>query len=178
MKWWASHLTHLGRLIHICTSKPIIIGSDNGLLPGWRQAIIETSAGISLIGPLGTNSIEIWINIHTFSFRKMHLKMASAKWQPFCLGFNMLINVKNGNYTIWSPMVLSVYKDTCDGVYFYIYYILAVQDNGIVVFSRFISRHDICWFCEVVTIGSGGVLTHCGPVMPHGIIELGQHWFR
>ena len=33
-------LTHLGRVTHICVSKLIIIGSDNGLSPGRRQAII------------------------------------------------------------------------------------------------------------------------------------------
>ena len=32
-----------------------IIGSDNGLSPDWHQAISQTSAGILLIGPLGTN---------------------------------------------------------------------------------------------------------------------------
>ena len=31
------------------------IGSDNGLLPGRRLAIIRTNAGILLIRPLGTN---------------------------------------------------------------------------------------------------------------------------
>ena len=25
------------------------------------------------------------IKIHAFSFKKMHLKMSSAKWRPFCL---------------------------------------------------------------------------------------------
>ena len=33
-------LTHWGRVTHICISKPTTIGLDNGLLPGWRQAII------------------------------------------------------------------------------------------------------------------------------------------
>ena len=33
-------LTHWGRATHICASKIIIIGSDNGLLPGRHQAII------------------------------------------------------------------------------------------------------------------------------------------
>ena len=41
-----------------------ITGSDNGLLPGWHQAIIWTNAGILLIGPLGTNFSEILIEIH------------------------------------------------------------------------------------------------------------------
>ena len=56
-------LTHWGWATHICVGKLTIIGSDNGLLPGWRQAIIWTSAGILLIGPLGTNFSEILIGI-------------------------------------------------------------------------------------------------------------------
>ena len=43
-----------------------------------------------LIGPLGTNFSEILIGIQTFSFKKTHLKMSSAKWRPFCLGLNVL----------------------------------------------------------------------------------------
>ena len=83
-------LTHWGRVTHICVSELTIIGPDNGLSPGRRQAIIWTNAGILLIGPLGTNFNEILIEIHTFSFKKMHLKMSSAKWRPFCLGLNVL----------------------------------------------------------------------------------------
>ena len=44
-------LTHWGRVTHICVSEIIIIGSDNGLSPGRRQAIIWTNARILLIGP-------------------------------------------------------------------------------------------------------------------------------
>ena len=66
-----------------------IIGSDNGLSPGRCQAIIWTNPGILLIGPLGTNFSEILIEIQTFSFKKMHLKM-SAKWRPFCLRLKVL----------------------------------------------------------------------------------------
>ena len=55
-------LTHWGRVTHICVNKLTIIGSDNGLSPGRRQAIIWTNAGILLIGPLGTNN-EILIEI-------------------------------------------------------------------------------------------------------------------
>ena len=63
-------LTHWGRVTHICVSKRTIIGSDNGLSPGRRQAIIWTNAGILLIGPLGTNVNETSIEIHTFHSRK------------------------------------------------------------------------------------------------------------
>ena len=34
------------RVTQLCVSKLTIIGSDNGLSPGRRQAIIWTSAGI------------------------------------------------------------------------------------------------------------------------------------
>ena len=63
-------LTQWGRLTHICVGKLTIIGSDNGLSPGRRQAIIWTSAGILFIGPLGTNFSEISIEILTFSFQE------------------------------------------------------------------------------------------------------------
>ena len=92
-------LTHWGRVTHICVNKPTIIGSDNGLSPGWCQAIIWTNAGILLIGPLGTNFSEILIEIQTFSFKKMQLKMSSGKSQTFFLGLNELIHVSK-----WGPM--------------------------------------------------------------------------
>ena len=83
-KTW-NMLTHWGKLI--------IIGSDNGLSPGRRQAIIWTNAGILLIGALGTNFSEISIEIDIFSFKKTHLKMSSGIWWPSCLGLNVLINL-------------------------------------------------------------------------------------
>ena len=82
-------LTHWGRVTHLCASKLTSIASDNGLSPRRRQAIIWTNAGILLIGPLGTNFNEILSEIHTFSFKKMRLKMSSGKWRPFCLGLNV-----------------------------------------------------------------------------------------
>ena len=76
--------------MHICISKLLSINSDNGLSPGRRQAILRTNAEILLIGPLGTKFSEILIAIHTFPLKRKHLKMSSAKWQPFCLGLNVL----------------------------------------------------------------------------------------
>ena len=76
-------------MTHICVGKLTIIGSDDGLSPGRRQAIIWTNAGILLIGHLGTNFSEILIEIHTFSFKKIDFNM-SAKWRPFCPGLNVL----------------------------------------------------------------------------------------
>ena len=71
-------------------SKLAIIGSDNGLSPGRCQAITWTNAGILLMRTLRTNFNEILIKIHIVSFKKMHLKMSSAKWLPSCLSLNVL----------------------------------------------------------------------------------------
>ena len=86
----ANELSRWDQVMHICVSKLSILGSDNGLSPGRRQAIIRTNAGILLIGTLGTNFSEILGEIHTFSFKKMHLKMSSGRWWPFCLSLNVL----------------------------------------------------------------------------------------
>ena len=56
-------LTHWGRVTHICVSKLIIIGSENGLSPDRRQAIIWTNAGLLSIRPLRTNFSENSIKI-------------------------------------------------------------------------------------------------------------------
>ena len=85
-------LNHWAWEMPICISNLIIIGSDNGLSPGWCQAIIWTNAGILLFEPLGTNFREILIKVHMFSFKKIYLKMSSGKWRPFCLSLNMLMN--------------------------------------------------------------------------------------
>ena len=109
IQWWSSSLmsicinhpalTHWGRVTHICVSRLAITGSDNGLSPGRRQAIIWANAGILLIGPLRTNSSENLIEILTFSFTKMLLKVSSAKWWPFCRGLNVLMSQH-----CWSPI--------------------------------------------------------------------------
>ena len=91
--WIVAFLTHWGRATHIYVSKLTIIASDNGLSPGRRQAIIWNNDGILWIGLLGTKFSEISIEILTFSFKKMRLKVSSAKWRPFCLGLNVLKKV-------------------------------------------------------------------------------------
>ena len=74
-------------MLHIYASVNwVSFGSDNGLSPIWRQAIIWTNAGILLIRTLGANFSEIFIGNQAFSFKKIHLKMLSVKWRPFCPG--------------------------------------------------------------------------------------------
>ena len=86
-------LTHWGRalVMHIiCVGNLINIGSDNGLSPYRRQAIIRTNTGMLLIGLLGTNFSEILIEIQIFSLKKIRLKMSFVKCYPFRLGLNVL----------------------------------------------------------------------------------------
>ena len=89
--WMGANLTHWGRVTHVYASKLPIIGSDIGLSPGRRQAIIWTNAGILLIWPLWTNFNKTLIEIGIFSFKKMRLKESSTKWRSCCLGLNVFI---------------------------------------------------------------------------------------
>ena len=123
-RWW--------RVTHICARRPTIIGSDNGLAPTRRQAIIWTNAGIMLIGSFGTKSSEILIEIRTFSFRKMNFKMSSANWrwhpQLFyvlmavycCLQQHFFIEWKYLHHQgLWSDIVLRSLH-TADSAFIYI----------------------------------------------------------
>ena len=82
-------LTHWGRVTHICVGKLTIIGSDNGLSPGRRQAIIWTNPWILLIRTPGTNFSEILSEIHIFNSRKSiwkcRLEKAAILSRPQCV---------------------------------------------------------------------------------------------
>ena len=93
-------LTHWGWVTHICVSDLINIGSDNGLSPGWRRAIIRTNAGILLIRPLryvhtcaggrGRRRAENWLqhkSLHVFTHaRSRSGGGAGAKSAPLEMG--------------------------------------------------------------------------------------------
>ena len=61
-------LTRWGRMTHISVSKLAIIGSDNGMSPGRRQAIISTNDGILLTWRLGTQFSETLNEFHFIYF--------------------------------------------------------------------------------------------------------------
>ena len=63
-------LNHWGRMTHIWVSELTIIGSNDGLSAGRRQAIILINAKILSIVLSGTNFNEILIEIRRFSFTK------------------------------------------------------------------------------------------------------------
>ena len=63
-------LTRWGRMTHICVSELTIIGSYNGLSPGWRQAIIWNNAGLLWIEPLEKASVKFQSEFKHFHSRK------------------------------------------------------------------------------------------------------------
>ena len=99
----------------------VSIGSDNGLSPGRRQAIILTNADILSIRPQGTYFNEIVFEIQIISFKKIHFNTSSAKWQPFCPGgheFNLLMahqHRKAGMAKAWPVSGLSTLLALCVG---------------------------------------------------------------
>ena len=91
---WAhglSHmLTHWGRVTHKCVGNLTIIGPDNGLSPGRRQAIIRTNAGILLMEPLRTNfrwnfNRNSYIFNNENAFESVVWKMAAILSRPQCV---------------------------------------------------------------------------------------------
>ena len=88
-----NEFTYWGPMTHISVGNLTIIGSDYYLLPGRCQAIIWNNDGVLWAGHSETNFSEISIENHTFSLKKMHLKISSAKWRPFFHGLNVLKNL-------------------------------------------------------------------------------------
>ena len=82
-------------MTHICVGNLSIIGSDNDLSPGRRQAITWTNAGLFLIGPLGTNfnwNSDIFIQEN--AFENVVCEMASI-----CLRLNETIQETSYEWT-------------------------------------------------------------------------------
>ena len=66
----------------------VMIVSNNGLSHIRHKPLSDwTNVGLLLIGLLGTNISESWMKIFQISYKKINLKMSSAKC--FCLGLNV-----------------------------------------------------------------------------------------
>ena len=73
-------------MTHICVSKVTIIGSDNGLSPGWRQTIIWTNANWTPGNKFQWNLIQdLYIFIQDNAFENVVWKMAAKLSQPQCV---------------------------------------------------------------------------------------------
>ena len=145
---------------HICVSKLTIIGSDDGLSPGQRQAIIWTNAGISLTWPIETKFYKILIKIYTFSFKKIHLKMSSRKWRLFCLGLNVLT-------VLWPSCIY--WSEVGSGLLLYACYMLWESPswkNGFQQKSCFNGTYEMVLKGQALSINFWWLLTLCSPVVP------------
>ena len=102
------------KVIYICVNKLTILDSDTGLSPGRRQAIIWTNVRLLILGTLGTRFSRILIEIDTFLFKKIHLKMSPGKWRPFYLGLNVLMKGRRVNSTRMSQANASKFYCTIE----------------------------------------------------------------
>ena len=72
----------------MCVGNLTIIGSDNGLSPGWRQAINWTNAGVLLTGHLATKSKDILllhVSIKKHAFENVVWEMSAILSRPQCI---------------------------------------------------------------------------------------------
>ena len=140
-------LTHWGPVTHIGVGNLTVIDPDNGLSPDRRQAIIRTNVGILLIEPLRTNFSEIFIEIHTFSFKEMHLKISSGKWRPFCLGLNMW----------WPGWATSIRSPFCDSKYIFCLQFIALSRMYVFIVTEILlTKISSIWHIkEIFVINSG-----------------------
>ena len=168
-------------MTHICVSKLTTVGSDNGLAPGRRQAIIWADAGILSSWPLDTNFCETLTEIHTFSLIKMYLKMlcqcemAAILSRPQCVNASMdWIIISSGIYlperhylnTCW--LVNYVYKNnfqwnTNPNAKF------SLQENAL---------ENVFWIACLLFCSVLNVLTHWGRVTHICVSKNYHHWFR
>ena len=131
-----------------------------------RKAITWTNAGLLSIGLLGTNFSEIRIANLTFSFKKMHLKLSSAKMATICPGRDELNTSKcraslasgglNGRKSMGSRPVyfqvarsLSVYATTVVVTWMLCsYYVWVVHNIIHFVFHNWKYRQISCRRCS------------------------------
>ena len=98
-------LTHYGWVKYICEVNLTIIGSDNGLSPVRRQAIIWTTTGIFLILPSGKNFHEIlikksYIFIKENTFENVVWKLHNITCMHYWFRFGAQIAKY---WTFWGP---------------------------------------------------------------------------
>ena len=126
----------------ICVSKLTIVGSDNGLSPDRRQAIIGSNSGRLLIWTLGKNFREILFEIHTYPFKKMYLKLSLSKWRLFRFSLNVLklgFTETSRYHRNWHNAKLTLRT-----------HFIEIQSNTIAVINENIVENVICRILSIV----------------------------
>ena len=117
-KLFSSHLSNFRSfdssplVRHICVGEQGQHWFGNRLSPVRCQAITWTNDALLPIRPLRTNFSGILIESLTFSLKKIHLKMLSARWQPFCLEREMRWATHLVGLIFCEILWLDVFSDT------------------------------------------------------------------
>ena len=100
-------LFNWGREMLLCFSKLPIIGSYNGLSPGWHQAIIWTNAGILLIQTLGTSfseTLNSYIFIPENAFENVDcLSLCLKVFMLYTDAAAIIAPINETEVVIWNP---------------------------------------------------------------------------
>ena len=104
--------------------RPLTINALMRVSPGRRQAIILISAGKLLNRHLETNFVEILIDIYTFAFNEMHLKMSSEKMaailpQPQWINLHLFISRQSRRFTTTIDKEYNTHTHTHTYIYIY-----------------------------------------------------------
>ena len=138
----------------MCVGKLIIIAaSDNGLLPGRRQAIIWNNAGIFSIGPLEINLGEMFIEIIIFieenTFEDACEILSISSW-PQCVNDITMYEVKHTLYLLWwlwymflhdqGSVPLTVLPSQCKSMEFFHSHL----DSNTLIVTKLYTWHNDC----------------------------------
>ena len=118
--------------------------------PGRRQAIIWTIAGIYIIRTSGTNDIEVLSDIYSFSFKKMHVKMSSAKRWQFSLGLNLLNPTELCCFMVLCKFYMSIQLYVTSNKV--VWYLIRLVSFNLIWNNRSLQHYDMVipklgWFC-------------------------------
>ena len=104
---WASELTHWGWVMHIHISELTIIGSDNGLFVAWLALSHYLNQCWNIINLTLRNKLQWNVNRNSYIFSQENtFENAILKWQPFCLGLNVLKFFLFSKAQIWACLCL------------------------------------------------------------------------
>ena len=146
-------LTHWGRVTHICFRKLTIIGSDNGLSPGRRPAIIWTNTEYCQLDPWEQTSVKFSVKFIYFHWENAFENVVH-KWRPFCFGLNVLSNM--GLMMMMMMTMKMRWWSTCGA-------------SWTVSLAKYISPHRPIWStCSAAKIW--------GETMPHIAVGGSRTW--
>ena len=125
MAWWC----------HVASYIWINIGTGNGLLPDGIKPLPETLLTYFQLDQQEQTAVRHENTTQDFSFQRMHMKLSSAKCQPFCSDINVL-NAKEIVYAIYGfycqPILSCVFHHTqsfpCD-VIMYVTFVIFDLDK-------------------------------------------------